>query len=103
MATTTRIKLAGPDNKVLDNICQEIVNISKTAGAKYAGPIPLPTKKLRVAVRKSPCGGGTETYEHHEMRIHKRMVDVSADESTLRQIMRIPTPRNVQITIELKA
>ncbi len=37
-----------------------------------AGPTRLPTKKLRLCVRKAPCGEGTNTYDHFEMRIHKR-------------------------------
>eukprot|EP00427_Karlodinium_veneficum_P068372 CAMPEP_0169425560 /NCGR_PEP_ID=MMETSP1017-20121227/68630_1 /TAXON_ID=342587 /ORGANISM="Karlodinium micrum, Strain CCMP2283" /LENGTH=90 /DNA_ID=CAMNT_0009535401 /DNA_START=303 /DNA_END=572 /DNA_ORIENTATION=- len=47
------------------------------AGAKekelhVAGPVRLPTKTLRLTVRKSPCGEGTNTYDRWEMRVHKR-------------------------------
>ena len=31
----------------------------------------LPTKKLRITTRKSPCGEGTNTWDRFEMRIHK--------------------------------
>jgi small subunit ribosomal protein S10 len=35
------------------------------------------------------------------MRIHKRVIDVDADERSLRQIMRIQVPDGVHIEIEL--
>jgi len=96
-----RIKLAGPEPKVVDNIARQIVNIAKQAGVKVSGPIPLPTKKLRIAVRYAPSGQGSETYEHWELRIHKRLIDVAADDRVMRMIMRIPIPENVKIEIKL--
>jgi ribosomal protein S10 len=35
------------------------------------------------------------------MRIHKRMMDVQADDRTLRQIMRIDIPTDIHIEIKL--
>jgi len=96
-----RIKLAGTDHKVLDDMAKKIVSIAKQAGVKVSGPIPLPTKKLRVAVRYSPDGQGSETYEHWEMRIHKRIVQVAADDRVMKMILRIPIPDNVKIEIKL--
>jgi small subunit ribosomal protein S10 len=37
------------------------------------------------------------------MRVHKRLIDVDADERTLRQLMRIPIPDGVQIEIQIKS
>lgn len=51
-----RIKLSGKDPKELDSICDEIKEIAKKFGVDYKGPIPLPTKKLRVVTMKTPCG-----------------------------------------------
>ena len=45
---------------------------------KVAGPVRMPTKFLRITTRKSPCGEGTNTWEHLEMRIHKRVIDLVA-------------------------
>ncbi len=64
-----------------------------------AGPIPLPTKRMVVPTRKSPDGEGTATWDHWEMRVHKRMIDLDADERALRQLMRIQVPKNVNIEI----
>ena len=38
----------------------------------------MPTKVLRLTTRKSPCGEGTNTWDHLEMRIHKRIIDLVA-------------------------
>ena len=100
-----RIKLSGRDPKTLDEICREIIEIAKKLGVDYKGPIPLPTKKLRVVTLKTPCGDGTghgnATFDHWEMRIHKRLIEVQADERALRQIMRVNIPTNVHIEIKL--
>jgi small subunit ribosomal protein S10 len=36
------------------------------------------------------------------MRIHKRIIDVGANERALRHIVRIPIPEGVKIDIELR-
>ncbi|MCD6591161.1 MAG: 30S ribosomal protein S10 [Candidatus Aenigmarchaeota archaeon] len=101
-----RIKLAGTDHKKLDEICREIKEIAEKYGTFTRGPIPLPTKKLKVVTLKTPCGDGTghgnATWDRWEMRIHKRVIDIGANERALRQIVRIPIPEDVKIDIELK-
>jgi ribosomal protein uS10 len=101
-----RIKLSGKDPKELDNICSEIKEIAKKAGISYRGPIPLPTKILKVTTLKTPCGDGTghgnATYDKWEMRIHKRLMDVQADDRALKQIMRVDIPQRIHIEIKLK-
>lgn len=98
-----RISLTGIDPKKVDTVCRQIKEISTKTGVGIAGPIPLPTKHLRVPVRKGPDGGGTSTIDHWEMRIHKRLIDIDADERALRQVMRIQVPDGVNIEIVLKS
>ena len=106
MVQRARIKLTSTDTTKLDSITGELRSITEKFGVTMRGPIPLPTKKLRVTTMKTPCGDGTghgnATWDRWEMRIHKRIIDVSADERTLRQIMRVSVPEGVQISIELK-
>ena len=59
-------------------VCADIKRIATEKQVKVAGPIRLPTKYLRITTRKSPCGEGTNTWEHLEMRIHKRVIDLIA-------------------------
>jgi len=103
MTQIASIKLISPEYKRLEEICSEIKNIAQRTGAKVSGPIPLPTKKLTVPTMKSPCGDGSETWEKWQMRVHKRLINIEADERTLRQIMRVQVPDQVHIEIELKS
>ncbi len=108
MMQTARIKLTGKDPKRLDEICLEIKDLAEKLGVSVSGPIPMPTKKLKVPVMKTPCGdgmhrgGGGGNWERWEMRIHKRLMDVGANERVMRQITRIRIPPDVNIEIELK-
>jgi small subunit ribosomal protein S10 len=101
-----RIKLMSKDPKKLDEVCRELNEITDKFGVAMHGPIPLPTKKLKVTTMKTPCGDGTghgnATWDRWEMRVHKRVIDISADERTLRQIMRVTIPDGVSISIQLK-
>jgi small subunit ribosomal protein S10 len=49
----------GKDPKKLDEIAREIIEIARKFGIEHRGPIPLPTKKLRIVTLKTPCGDGT--------------------------------------------
>jgi len=101
MVNKARIRLSGTNPYGLDSICGEITKIAEKTGVKLRGPIPLPTKKLSVPTRKSPCGEGTNTWDKWEMRIHKRLIDVDPNERFLKRLMRIRTPEDVFIEIEL--
>lgn len=102
MVNKARIRLTSTDPKKLDEICNELKNIAERTGVKMAGPIPLPTKRLMVPVRKSPCGEGTHTWDKYQLRIHKRLIDISAEERVMRRIMRIKVPDEVFIEISLQ-
>lgn len=99
---TVRIKLNSPDINVLNDICNSVKDIAQKSGIVIRGPIPLPTKKLKVTTRKSPCGDGTATFDRFEMRIHKRLIDIPANEKVLHHIMRMNIPKSVNIKIEMK-
>ncbi len=103
MAQRARISLSGTDPKKVDGVCGQIKSISQRTGVAIRGPIPLPTKRLIVPVRKSPDGEGSETWDRWEMRIHKRLIDLDADERALRQLMRIQVPDGVNIEIVLRS
>lgn len=96
-----RIKLYSTDIKKLNDTINQITDIAKKVGVPFSGPINLPTKFLRVPVRKSVSGEGTATWERYEMRIHKRLVDLAADERALHQVMRVAIPKDVNIEIQV--
>ena len=101
MVQKARIRLTSTDPKKLQIICDELSDIAEKTGVKIAGPMPLPTKRLLVPVRKSPCGEGTHTYDKYELRVHKRMIDIDANERAMRRVMRIKVPDDIYIEIEL--
>ncbi len=104
MATAkARISLTGTNPQQVDTVCSQIRQISERTGVNMAGPIPLPTKKLNVPVRKAPDGEGSETWDRWQMRVHKRLIDLDADDRALRQLMRIQVPDGVNIEIMLRS
>ena len=96
-----RVKLASMDIDKINQVCASIKDIAEKTGVDMRGPIPLPTKKLRVTTRKSPDGEGTETWERYEMRVHKRLIDLGIDERAIRLVMRVPIPDGLNIEIEM--
>jgi small subunit ribosomal protein S10 len=54
-----------------------------------------------IPTRKTPCGQGSQSWDKWEMRVHKRLIDIDADERAIRQIMRVKIPDSVYIEIEL--
>ncbi len=101
MTQPARVKLTSISLEKLGGVCTEIMNIGQKTGVNVKGPIPLPVKRLNVVTRKSPCGSGTETYEKWEMKIHRRIIDISADDKAIRQLMRLKIPDNVYIELSL--
>jgi small subunit ribosomal protein S10 len=104
MAQRARISLTGPDPAKIESVCAQIKQIAQKTGVSMSGPVPLPTKHMVVPVRKSPDGEGSATWDRWEMRIHKRMIDMDAeDDRALRQLMRIQVPDGVNIEIVLRS
>jgi small subunit ribosomal protein S10 len=101
MVQRARIRLLSTTVESLSQICKELINISNKAGIRMKGPIPFPTRKVIIPVRKSPCGNGTQTWEHYEMKIHKRLVDLDADEKAMHLLMRLNVPDDIRIEVEL--
>ena len=96
-----RIKIASIDIDKVNKTCQYIQDIAEKTGVDIRGPIPLPTKKMRVTTRKSPDGEGKASWERYEMRVHKRIIDLGTNERALRLVMRVPIPEGLNIEIEM--
>ena len=97
-----RISVKAYESGILDSSCNQIIDAVKASGKEAIGPIPLPTKKLKVPVRKSPDGEGSETWDRWEARLHKRLIYIDADERAMRQLMRIQIPDGVKISIQIQ-
>ena len=106
MPVVTTIRLTGENHTDVNQVCDQIKHISDETGVKLRGPIPLPTRRIVVPCRKSPDGEGAETWDHWEMRVHKRLLELvthtSRDEKALRKVLRIPIPDSVTIELSLR-
>ena len=100
------LKLKSFDHNLVDQSAEKISKTVKSSGAIVSGPIPLPTRRLVVPCRKSPDGEGAETWDHWEMRVHKRLLELvtsaAKDEKALRRVLRIDYPDSVTIELSLR-
>lgn len=101
MTQAARVKLTSTNLEKLDEVCTEIRAIGEKTGIKIKGPLPLPTKKLKIVTRKAPSGQGTNTYDKWEMRVHRRVIDIAADDRAMKQLMRLKIPDDVYIEVSL--
>ena len=62
-----RIKIASTEIDKVNDICDYIKGIADKTGVEMRGPIPLPTKKLKITTRKSPCGDGKASWDKHHL------------------------------------
>ena len=99
--TNVRIRLSGENSAALDGVVSQIKVLSDTLGMKFSGPVRLPRRKLEISCRRTPCGDGTDTYEHWEKRVYKRLCDIEGDEKYIKQILRIKVPTNVFVKISI--
>jgi small subunit ribosomal protein S10 len=99
--TKVRITLSGEDPASLENVTKQIKELTTVLNMKFHGPVRMPKDRLLITCRRTPCGDGSDTYEHWEKRISKRVVDIEGDEKYIKQIMRIKVPANVFVKISL--
>ena len=95
-----RIRLKAYDHKLLDQSTVEIVNTAQKTGAKIHGPIPLPTKKNKFTVLRSPHVD-KKSREQFEMRTHKRLIDiVNPTPQTVDALMNLDIASGVDVEIK---
>jgi small subunit ribosomal protein S10 len=101
MTQYARIKLTSSNLQELELLAREIKDITEKTGVKSKGPQPLPTKKLKITTRKAPTGEGTHTFDHWQLRIHRRILDIEPDDRTMKQITKLRIPEDVKIELTL--
>ncbi len=100
MGETLRIEMVSTNPRSLDEVSRKFKEIAVQMGIRIKGPIPLPTKRLRVTTLRNPSGEGTNRYDKFELRIHKRIIDIpNPDERFIRSIMGLPIPDDVKISV----
>jgi len=101
MNQNIRIKLKSYDHNMIDLSTAEIVNTAKRTGAQVKGPIPLPIKKEKFSVLKSPHVN-KDAQDQYEIRTHKRLVViVNPTDKTVDALMKLDLAAGVDVQISL--
>lgn len=96
-----RITLTSRNVAAVEKVCAELKNKALEKNLKVTGPVRMPTKFLKLVVRKSPCGEGTNTYDRWQMRIHKRVLDLHSPSEVVRQITNISIEPGVDVEVTI--
>lgn len=95
-----RIKLKAYDYKVIDNSAKQIIDTALRYGAEISGPVPLPTEIHKYTVNRSSFVH-KDAREQFEMRVHKRLIDISNPNSgVIDALMGLTLPAGVDIEIK---
>lgn len=93
-----RLKLKAPDHRVLDRSVVAIVSAVKRSGSEVVGPIPLPTRKRRYTVLRSPHVN-KDSREQFELPIHSRIIIVSATTEAIDSLMKLDLAPEVDVVM----
>lgn len=94
-----RLKLKAYDYRILDRSIVSIVETAKRTGSEIIGPVPLPTRKRKYTVLKSPHVN-KDSREQFEIRIHSRIIDIlSATPETVDSLMGLDLAPEVEVEV----
>ena len=101
MSQKIRIKLKSYDHNLVDKSAEKIVKTVKTTGAVVSGPIPLPTRKERFDLLRSPHVN-KKAMDQFEIRTHQRLMDIlEPTDKTVDALMKLDLPAGVDVEIKL--
>lgn len=96
-----RIRLTGFDHVLIDESTRNIVNTVKRAGAEVRGPVPLPVRRRRYDLLRSPHKD-KRSREQIEIREHRRMMDIAdVHNKTANALANLDLPPGVDVDIEM--
>ncbi|WP_304366734.1 30S ribosomal protein S10 [uncultured Helicobacter sp.] len=94
-----RLRLKAYDHRVLDRSVASIIEAVKRTGSEIRGPVPLPTKKKRYTVLRSPHIN-KDSREQFENRVHHRIIDIiSATPDTVDSLMKLDLAPEVDVEV----
>jgi small subunit ribosomal protein S10 len=94
-----RVRLRGYDIELVDQAARSIITAIKKSGARFSGPIPLPTKINKYTVLRS-VHVNIKSREQFEMRTHKRLIDIEPVDGTLDAMMKLELAAGVDVDIK---
>ena len=101
MAQRIRIKLKSFDHNLVDKSAEKIVKTVKLSGAVVNGPIPLPTRKQKITIIRSPHVN-SDSKEQFQLCTYKRLLDIySSSSKTIDALMKLELPSGVEVEIKV--
>ena len=101
MEQKIKVRFKAYDDKLLDKTISEIVHTVKRTGAEIVGPIPLPTRRNRYTVLRSPHVN-KQSREQFQLSSHKRLMDIySSSSKTIDALMKLELPSGVDVDIKV--
>lgn len=97
-----RITLTSRSVANLEKVCADLKRGALDKELPVSGPVRMPTKHLKITTRKAPSGEGTNTWDHFEMRIHKRLIDLQAPAEVVKQITSISIEPGVEVDVTIQ-
>ncbi|KAG6909349.1 hypothetical protein DXG01_000949 [Tephrocybe rancida] len=95
-----RITLTSSNVKNLEKFSADLINRAKDKQLRVKGPVRLPTKVLKVTMRKTPCGEGSKTWDCFELKVHKRLIDLHSSSEIVKQITSISLEPGVEVELD---
>ncbi len=102
MTNRIRIRLKAFDHWIVDQTAADIVRTVQKTGATIRGPIPLPTRRQRWTVLRSPHID-KKSREQFELRTHKRLIDIVRYRrpQTIDALTKLDLPAGVDVEIKV--
>lgn len=100
MSPTIRIKLKSYDHQLIDRSAERIIKAVSPTGALVKGPVPLPTKKKKFTILRSPHVNKTSREQYQQCQ-HKRLLDIHGSSSyTVDALMKLELPSGIDVVIK---
>ncbi|XP_073734772.1 small ribosomal subunit protein uS10-like [Callorhinus ursinus] len=96
-----KITLTSCNIKSLEKVCAALIRGTKEKNLKVKGPALMPTKTLRITTRKTLHDEGSKTWDHFQMRIHKRLIDLYSPSEIGKQITSISIEPGVEVEVPM--
>ncbi|WP_022935346.1 30S ribosomal protein S10 [Mesomycoplasma moatsii] len=93
------IKLSAYESQLVDQAAIKVIQAIKSIGAKYSGPVPLPTKYEEFTILRS-VHINKKSREQFERRTHKRLIVLKdPSKELMEKLQRAELPAGVNIEL----
>ncbi|CCD13395.1 hypothetical protein, unlikely [Trypanosoma congolense IL3000] len=95
------VKMTSRNANAVEKVMATLLTHAHNEHVEVRGPVRLPTRRLRITTRKTPCGNGTNTWDTFEMKIYKRLVDLRAPTELVKKITSFQIEAGVDVAITI--